>query len=182
MQALSVQQLQQRQPRLPTCGRRAPLALRHAPCRPAAPAAAMGSGDGAYTGAYSSNLGALARTVAPEAQTYEIDPYQQQRVSVESFANRGYAIDGGTAFVNGALLLLLFALAFERIFGLDKVINDALRRWKESRVEARRYEVLDARERLEQQWGPGDGDGAPPGGSGGGDGGRGGGAPPGAGR
>lgn len=37
-----------------------------------------------------------------------------------SFANRGFAVDGGTAFVNVALLLLLFALAFERILGLDK--------------------------------------------------------------
>ena len=38
-----------------------------------------------------------------------------------SFANRGFAIDGGTAVVNGVLLLVLIALAGERIFGLDKV-------------------------------------------------------------
>lgn len=37
-----------------------------------------------------------------------------------SFANRGFAVDGGTAFVNAALLLLLVALATERIFGLNK--------------------------------------------------------------
>lgn len=30
-------------------------------------------------------------------------------------------MDGGTAVVNVVLLLLLFALAFERILGLDKV-------------------------------------------------------------
>jgi hypothetical protein len=38
----------------------------------------------------------------------------------QSFANRGYAVDGGTAFVNVALLLLLVAIASERILGLDK--------------------------------------------------------------
>jgi hypothetical protein len=155
-----------------------------------------------------------------------------------SFANRGFAVDGGTAFVNVALLLLLVALAGERIFGLDKVrpqerslppprlpirrapaasqgsaragrpgggppgpptpcvsppppprtqhpppaletsgplaprpqvINEALRRWKESRVEARRYEVMDARQQLERQWSD-DEDGGGSGGSGSGSG------------
>jgi len=46
-----------------------------------------------------------------------------------------------------------------------QVINDALRKWKESRVEARRNQVYDARAQLEKQWGgPADGEGgaAPP--------------------
>jgi hypothetical protein len=49
-------------------------------------------------------------------------------------------------------LLLLVYLATERIFGLDKVVNRALLRWKEGRQEARMYETLEARQRLERQW------------------------------
>ncbi len=33
-----------------------------------------------------------------------------------------------------------------------QVINDALRRWKESRVEARRNQVYEARQQMEKQW------------------------------
>lgn len=103
-----------------------------------------------------SNLGELQRTVLSDggrARTEEIDPYLQYRVTPESLANRDkYAVDGGTAALNVALLLLLVFLATERIFGLDKAIAGALRRWKESREEQRRYEANDARRELERRW------------------------------
>lgn len=133
----------------------------HGAARGAGAARQRCSAAGGDYGGYSSNLGALSRTVAADAPAVEIDPYFNQRVSVDrcansgvstrpdgsaaavlqrappaacaliyyafvasdarSFANRGFAIDGGTAVVNGVLLLVLIALAGERIFGLDKV-------------------------------------------------------------
>jgi len=81
---------------------------------------ATGTSSSTYS-YYNGNLGALSRTVVTDAPAIEIDPYAGGRVSVESFANRGFAIDGGTAAVNAVLLLVLIALSFERIFGLDKV-------------------------------------------------------------
>jgi uncharacterized membrane protein YgcG len=59
-----------------------------------------------------------------------------------------------------------------------QVINEALRKWVDSRKEAKRYDVYDARQRLEQQWGDGDGSDSSGGGGGedgGSSGGRGGG-------
>lgn len=85
--------------------------------RAAAPRRAYPEG-GSY-----SNLGELQRTVEKQAPAAEIDPYSF-RVTPESLANRqGFAVDGGTAAVNIALLLLLLYFATERIFGLDKVCD-----------------------------------------------------------
>ena len=104
-----------------------------------------------------SNLGELQRTVERAAPAAEVDPYGGVRVSAASLANRdGYAVDGGTAALNFAVLLLLLFLATERIFGLDVKIARALQAWKEARAERRRYEANDARQKLEQQWGGSD--------------------------
>jgi hypothetical protein len=93
--------------------------------RRVAASAAASSFPDASSSTYS-NLGALSRTVVvTDPPVIELDPYAGQRVSVESLANRGAAVDGGTAAVNVVILLLLIALSFERIFGLDKVLRIA---------------------------------------------------------
>lgn len=43
-----------------------------------------------------------------------------------SFSNRGYYLDGTSIFASLVLLLVLLALTFERILGLDRFVNQAL--------------------------------------------------------
>jgi hypothetical protein len=57
--------------------------------------------------------------------------------------------DGPVATVSILLFLILTAIASDRIFGLDRLINKALLEWKEKRAYERRNETIEARERLE---------------------------------
>ena len=43
-----------------------------------------------------------------------------------SFSSRGYYLDGSAIFGSLVLLVLLLALTFERILGLDRFVNQAL--------------------------------------------------------
>lgn len=43
-----------------------------------------------------------------------------------SFSSRGYYLDGSAIFGSLVLLVLLLALTFERILGLDRWVNQAL--------------------------------------------------------
>lgn len=57
--------------------------------------------------------------------------------------------DGPVATVSILLFLLLTAIAFDRIFGLSKFVNEWLLKWKENRAYERRNETIEAREKLE---------------------------------
>jgi hypothetical protein len=43
-----------------------------------------------------------------------------------SFSGRGYYLDGTAIFGSVVLLLVLLAVAFERILGLDRFVNQGL--------------------------------------------------------
>lgn len=100
---------------------------------------------------YSSNLGVLQPVVEQSVSPAE-DPYAMQRVSVDSFSSRGYYLDGSAIFGSLVLLVILLALTFERILGLDRFVNQAISKWKESRQYERRNEVIKARQALEDTW------------------------------
>jgi len=51
--------------------------------------------------------------------------------------------------VSVLLFLVLTAIAFDRILGLDRFFNEAVLKWKEKRAYERRNETIEARQRLE---------------------------------
>lgn len=71
------------------------------------------------------DLGQLNRII--EMEPAPQDWYNMQRVSRESFANRPLYADGGTIAVSVSVLVFLLAVTFQRILGLDKIIDNALR-------------------------------------------------------
>lgn len=97
-----------------------------------------------------SNLGVLQRVV--EVNPGMDDPYGMQRVSVESFSSRGFYMDAPSIVSSAVLLLVLLALTFQRILGLDRFITKAMRDWKDARELERRSEVLRVKQSLEDSW------------------------------
>uniref|UniRef100_A0A7S0S028 Uncharacterized protein n=1 Tax=Chlamydomonas leiostraca TaxID=1034604 RepID=A0A7S0S028_9CHLO len=71
-----------------------------------------------------------------------------QRVSPDSFANRGLYVDPAIVFSSGFLLLLLLALSFQRILGLDRFMAE----WLLKQQDDKRRTVREAKQRLERSW------------------------------
>ncbi|KAF8067177.1 hypothetical protein HT031_002224 [Scenedesmus sp. PABB004] len=105
---------------------------------------------GGGSGGAPDNLGVLRSVIEQDATPP--DAYGMQRVSPASFAERGLYMDGASIGSSALLLVVLLALTFQRILGLDRLINQALADWKERRELARRSEVVRAREGLESSW------------------------------
>lgn len=61
-------------------------------------------------------------------------------------------VDGAAIGTSLLLLALLLGIAFERVLGLDRVINKFLLEWKERREYDRRNETIDARSKFERQF------------------------------
>lgn len=100
---------------------------------------------------YTSNLGVLQPVIEQPVGPAD-DPYAMQRVSPDSFSGKGYYVDGTAIFGSLVLLIILLALTLERILGLDRFINQAIQKWKESRQYQRRNDVIKARQALEDSW------------------------------
>eukprot|EP00877_Chromochloris_zofingiensis_P013895 jgi/Chrzof1/875/Cz01g32100.t1 len=98
----------------------------------------------------SRNLGVLNSVV--QQGSSEEDAYHLQRVSPDSFSNRGLYTDASAIFGSLVLLVVLLGIAFERILGLDRLIANALKAWKERQKYETRNKVINARQQLEQQW------------------------------
>jgi hypothetical protein len=64
--------------------------------------------------------------------------------------------DGGAIFGSVVLLVILLALSFERILGLDRIVIRFLRDWKEQQADERRRSIYEARLDLEKRWTDGD--------------------------
>ncbi|KAL4529994.1 hypothetical protein Ndes2526B_g04758 [Nannochloris sp. 'desiccata'] len=91
-----------------------------------------------------SNLGELERFAGtdPGLSSFEYQPMVTNYVPEARF-------DGPVATVSILLILILTAIAFDRILGLDILFNKAMLKWKEKRAYERRNETIKARERLE---------------------------------
>lgn len=91
-----------------------------------------------------SNLGELERFAGtdPGLSSFENQPLISAYVPEARF-------DGPVATVSILLFLILTAIAFDRILGLDRLFNEAMLKWKEKRAYERRNETIEARERLE---------------------------------
>lgn len=97
------------------------------------------------------NLGALERlgdvdadAAVLAAQVDQAPPGQQPEFEAH--------LDGATAAVSIALLLLLLGITFQRVLGLDKVIDGLIRGWQERRAYRRRNATIEARQRLERSF------------------------------
>lgn len=65
----------------------------------------------------------------PTAHTHAWDTWCALRCALLracSFSNRGYYLDGAAIFGSLVLLVILLALTFERVLGLDRFINQAI--------------------------------------------------------
>ena len=92
----------------------------------------------------SSNLGELERFagVDPGISSFDYQPPVSNYIPEPRF-------DGPVATVSIILLLLLTAIASDRILGLEKFVNEWLLKWKDRRAYERRNETIEAREKLE---------------------------------
>ena len=68
------------------------------------------------------------------------------------YAPDGPHLDAPAAFGSLTLLALMLALSFGRVLGLDQWMSRAVRKYKEQRREGERWRVIEARQRLEQQF------------------------------
>ena len=64
----------------------------------------------------------------------------------------GLYFDGPAVFGSLVLLSLMIALSFGRVLGLDQYLTKVLKAWREEKRERERWEVIEARKRLERQY------------------------------
>lgn len=83
-----------------------------------------------------------------------------QRVSPESFADRGLHVDGSSIAASIVCLAVVLFFSVDRIAG--PVIAGWLQRWKDERAAEQSKEIMDAREQLEKGWPGGDDSGPKP--------------------
>ncbi|KAL4439998.1 hypothetical protein ABPG75_002999 [Micractinium tetrahymenae] len=101
-----------------------------------------------------SNLGVLQPLAAPDPQQAALF-LQQQQAAAADFSGGGVINVDGPAIASSLLvLLLLLALSFNRILGLERLLGKWLLALQEPRQYERRNEVIQARLTLEQQFAP----------------------------
>jgi hypothetical protein len=64
----------------------------------------------------------------------------------------GLYFDGPAVFGSLVLFSLMIALAFGRVLGLDQYVTKTMKTWREERRDKERWEVIEARKRLERQY------------------------------
>ncbi len=64
----------------------------------------------------------------------------------------GLYFDGFAVFGSLVLFSLMIALSFGRVLGVDQYVTRTLKTWREERRERERWEVIEARKRLEKQY------------------------------
>lgn len=64
----------------------------------------------------------------------------------------GLYFDGPAVFGSLVLFSLMIALSFGRILGVDRFVDKALRQWQAQKRERERWKIMDARQRLEEQY------------------------------
>ena len=64
----------------------------------------------------------------------------------------GPHIDAPAAFGSLTLLALMLALSFGRVLGFDQWTSRAINKYKEQRRDRERWQVIEARQRLEKQF------------------------------
>ncbi len=68
------------------------------------------------------------------------------------FTPDGLYFDAPAAFGSLTLLALMLALSFGRVLGFDEWWRKAVKGYKERRRDAERWQVIEARQRLEKQF------------------------------
>ena len=95
-----------------------------------------------------SNLGAIQDAL--KGQPDEADVKAMQAVPNRGSAFEGIYIDGPAIFGSSVLLAVLLTLMLNQIFGFDRWIAKAKRRWQEQQEDKEKWAVYNARQQLER--------------------------------
>jgi hypothetical protein len=98
------------------------------------------------------NLGELAKLAQPLSPTGDFIPPPPS--SFDPSQLHDIVIDPTAIFGSSVLLLVLLFFGFDRILGLDRVVANWTKDWRERRALQRRVEILQTREELEKQLNP----------------------------
>ncbi|KAL4420268.1 hypothetical protein ABPG77_005608 [Micractinium sp. CCAP 211/92] len=127
--------------------------LRKRACHTAAYSTSAAASAAAASGPAASNLGVLAPLAAPDPQQAALFVQQQQQAAPADFSGGGIInVDGPAIAASLLVLLMLLALSFNRILGLERLLGKWLLALQERRQYERRNQVIEARLNLEQQF------------------------------
>lgn len=97
-----------------------------------------------------SNLGAMQESL--KGQPSDADIKAMQEVPNRGTAFEGIYFDGPAVIGSSVLLSVLLFLSLERVLGLDQWLARARQRWHETKEDKAKWEVYDARRRLEESF------------------------------
>ena len=97
------------------------------------------------------NLGQIAGMLGKDASTPSSEAQAMLEAPSREFAG-GLYFDGPAVFGSLVLLSLMIALAFGRVLGLDQYLTKRLKVWREERRERERWDIIEARKRLERSY------------------------------
>ncbi|KAK9833549.1 hypothetical protein WJX81_004729 [Elliptochloris bilobata] len=101
-----------------------------------------------------SNLGAMSTVLESGGVTRADELAMREAIGTFRAGGRDFAPAVDPLAIAGScvLLLVLLGIAFERVLGLDQLVAQALRQWREGQRERERRAVMDARVRLEDEY------------------------------
>lgn len=100
------------------------------------------------------NLGELAQFLSPD-----IDDIPPPPSSFDPSQLHDIVVDVPAIFGSSVLLLVLLFFGFDRILGLDRIVAEWTKGWRDQRTLKRRAEIVSTREELERQFDDGGDDG-----------------------
>ncbi|KAK9817718.1 hypothetical protein WJX72_001187 [[Myrmecia] bisecta] len=102
------------------------------------------------------NLGVMSSSLDRDFTSAADAKAMQEGPSLAHHFDGSMYFDGGAITGSIILLAILLALTFERILGLDRVIAQYLQKRKESLADKERWEIIAARQKLDEQFGRSD--------------------------
>lgn len=112
--------------------------------------AALSDGPDLFMMRTTSNLGAMQESL--KGQPSDADIKAMQEVPNRGTAFEGIYFDGPAVIGSSVLLSVLLFLSLERVLGLDQWLARARQRWQETKQDKAKWEVYDARRRLEESF------------------------------
>jgi hypothetical protein len=97
-----------------------------------------------------SNLGAMQDSL--KGQPSDADIKAMQEVPNRGSAFEGIYFDGPAVLGSSVLLSVLLFLSLERVLGLDQWLTRVRQSWDEKKQDKEKWEVYDARRRLEENF------------------------------
>ena len=98
------------------------------------------------------NLGEIGGMLERDSELSAADAQAMLDAPGRPYSPSGLYFDGPAVFGSLTLLTLMLVLSFGRVLGFDQWWAKKLKQYKERRRDAERWRIIEARQRLQQQF------------------------------